>query len=319
MSRKISLKSLIFFDYSLFLIYIMRVTKEIIMEQNIEYLNSEEAARILGVNVSSIKRWTDSGKLSCIQTKGGHRKFLMSHLAKFLEDNLKISSRANIFAIENDYDLEISYHVMKGNFIILTDAIYNNAINGNRHEVQKILTGLYLGQYPLYEIYDHLLTPVLHRLGENWAEGKLSIIEEHIGSQSIRDCINRLQGIITLPKATGQIALCINTYEDLHDIALKMVQNVLEFRGFLTFFSGELTPVVDLDIILDKLKPLRLYVSSTYVADPGKTQPEVNQIFNLCAARNIDGYVGGSGWDSLDYDHPAVKARLKTFEQVYNV
>jgi MerR family transcriptional regulator, light-induced transcriptional regulator len=289
------------------------------MEQNVNYLNSEEAARILGVNVSSVKRWTDAGKLECIQTKGGHRKFLMSHLAKFLEEHLKLSSRVNIFTIENEYDREISYHVMKGNFIILTDAIYNNAINANRHEVQKILTGLYLGQFPLYEIYDHLLTPVLYRLGENWATGNLSIIEEHIGSQSIRDCIDRLQGIINIPKPTGQVALCMNTYSDLHDIALKMTQNILESRGFRTFFSGELTPTIELDVILDKLKPVRLYVSSTYVADPGQTQQEVDHIFKLCAARNIDVYVGGSGWDTLIYDHPAVKARLKMFEQVYNV
>jgi excisionase family DNA binding protein len=289
------------------------------MEQNINYLNSEQVAHLLGVNVSTIKRWTDSGKLECIQTKGGHRKFLISHVAKFLGDNTKLVSRANVFAIENDYDREISFHVMKGNYLFLTDAIYKNAIDGNRYEVQKILTGLYVGQYPLHEIYDHLLTPVLHRLGEDWAAGKISIIEEHIGSQSIRDCINRLQGIINIPKSNGLIALCLNTYDELHDIALKMIQNVLEVRGFQTFFAGEMTPVVGLDVILDKLKPARLYVSSTYVADPVKTQQEIKRIFNLCAELNIEVYVGGKGWDSLDYEHPTVKARLKTFEQVFNV
>ena len=55
------------------------------MEVTSIVLNSEEAARLLGVNVSSIKRWTDEGKLSCIRTAGGHRKFQMSHLADFLK------------------------------------------------------------------------------------------------------------------------------------------------------------------------------------------------------------------------------------------
>ncbi len=64
------------------------------MDQNISYLNSEEAARILGVNVSSIKRWTDNGKLECIQTDGGHRKFQLSHLSKFLEKHKKQNSQS---------------------------------------------------------------------------------------------------------------------------------------------------------------------------------------------------------------------------------
>ena len=63
------------------------------MESNVNYLNSEEAAKVLGVNVSSIKRWTDEGKLECIRTVGGHRKFLMNHLANFAEKNKKKSSK----------------------------------------------------------------------------------------------------------------------------------------------------------------------------------------------------------------------------------
>ena len=57
------------------------------MTKDIEYYNSQEAARILGVNVSTIKRWTDDGQLECIRTAGGHRKFIMSQLSKFLEAN----------------------------------------------------------------------------------------------------------------------------------------------------------------------------------------------------------------------------------------
>ena len=54
------------------------------MEQTINYFNSVEAARILGVNVSSIKRWTDEGTLECVKTGGGHRKFTLQHLANYL-------------------------------------------------------------------------------------------------------------------------------------------------------------------------------------------------------------------------------------------
>ncbi len=65
------------------------------MKGEIQYYNSDEAAKILGVNVSTIKRWTEEGRLSCIKTAGGHRKFLMEHLAAFLETNKKKTEKLN--------------------------------------------------------------------------------------------------------------------------------------------------------------------------------------------------------------------------------
>ena len=47
---------------------------------------ASQIAEIIGVNVSTIKRWTDSGKLECQQTIGGHRKFHLNHLRKFLKE-----------------------------------------------------------------------------------------------------------------------------------------------------------------------------------------------------------------------------------------
>ena len=45
-----------------------------------KYLNSKEVAMIMGVHVSTVKRWTDAGNLPCYQTPGGHRKFILSHI-----------------------------------------------------------------------------------------------------------------------------------------------------------------------------------------------------------------------------------------------
>ena len=54
--------------------------------EGIRHFNSIEVARILGVNVSTVKRWTEEGKLECIKTAGGHRKFLMAHLGDYVKN-----------------------------------------------------------------------------------------------------------------------------------------------------------------------------------------------------------------------------------------
>ena len=47
--------------------------------------NSYQLAKIIGVNVSTIKRWTESGKLNCSKTAGGHRKFNLNDISNFLK------------------------------------------------------------------------------------------------------------------------------------------------------------------------------------------------------------------------------------------
>ncbi len=287
------------------------------MEVTATVLNSEEAARVLGVNVSSIKRWTDEGKLSCIRTAGGHRKFQMTHLAEFLKKNNKKTSKLNIFSIENSQDLEINYHILKGDFNYLQSFLIKKALQANRDDVQNVLTGLHLGQYPLYQIYDELITPTLHEIGDRWMNNKLSVTEEHIASQIIRDAIIRLQGIIKVPRKKTRTAICLNLSLELHDIALKMVQNILEVRGFKTYFSGQKTPYLDLEQMLKKIKPDRLYISSTINEDTLMAEQEIHSIFDICQKSRTKVFLGGSGFDQISFDHPVVAKRLYTFQDVY--
>jgi excisionase family DNA binding protein len=288
------------------------------METGIQYFNSQEAAKILGVNVSTIKRWTDEGKLGCIKSAGGHRKFLMEHLATFLETNKKKTEKVNLFPIETETDLRISNHILKGNFNYLNELVLNQALSCNIERVQQVLNGLYLGQYHLYQIYDKLVTPVLYKIGQMWFENKISIAEEHISSQLILDAIIRLQGIIRLPRKKVGKALCMNFSNEFHSIALKMVEHILELRGYKVYYSGQNTPLIKLENVFMNFLPDRIYISGTIVSDPEMLQREFDEICRLSGEFDAKVYVGGRAFDTIIIDRPAVIRRLMTFEDVNN-
>jgi MerR family transcriptional regulator, light-induced transcriptional regulator len=287
------------------------------MKPTIKYFNSEDAAKILGVNVSTIKRWTEGGDLECIKTAGGHRKFLMAHLADFVEKNKKKSSRINLFPLENEQDIEVGYYIMKGDFHFLNRYILEQAMLSNREQVQQVFNGLYMGQFPLHQIYDLLVTPVLHQIGFLWEENQITITEEHLASQTIRDGIMRLQGIIRIPSEKIGKVLCITPSKELHDIPLKMVDHVLEARGYRIYYSGQLTPIAKIDQIFDKIKPDRLYISCTFVNDVHETQEEINELFRISGVYGTRVYVGGRGFDLLLHHNPVVEKRGYTFEEVH--
>jgi excisionase family DNA binding protein len=285
----------------------------------IKYFNSREAAKILGVNVSTIKRWTEEGKLQCIRSAGGHRKFLMEHLNAFLNQNKKRTSRVNLFPIESPEDLDLSHRILKGDFEFLTAYVLQNALNSRRERIQKVLNGLYLAQHPLPSIYDHIITPVLHRIGEMWESQTISIIDEHLASQNIRDSVVRLQGIIRIPEHKVGKALCLNPSHELHDLALKMVDHLLELRGFQVFYSGQITPTTDVAQILDDHLPDRLYISCTFVPDSVNVQEEMDVLFQLCLEKGVRVFVGGAGFDRINHRHPAVVKRLCSFSEVAEI
>jgi len=287
------------------------------MKEEIQYFNSHDAAKILGVNVSTVKRWTDEGKLECIKSIGGHRKFMMSHFADFLGRNNKKVSKVNVFPIEDDSDLEISHHILKGNYDYLIDYVLEQAFLSKRDRVQYVMNGLYLGQHALYEIYDNLVTHVLQKIGDMWEKDIKTVTEEHIATQTVRDSIVRLQGIIRIPEKKIGNALCINLFNELHDIALKMVDHILEVKGYRVLFSGQITPILKMEQVFETFKPERVYISSTIVDDQQTAQQEFENICDLCSTHNADVYVGGSGFEKINYEHPVVKSRMSRFEELY--
>ena len=57
-----------------------------------ELLTPAEAARKLGVTPNTVTRWSRDGKISAIQTMGGHRRFRRSEIERLLGDSSLVAS-----------------------------------------------------------------------------------------------------------------------------------------------------------------------------------------------------------------------------------
>ncbi|NOG47647.1 MAG: helix-turn-helix domain-containing protein [Calditrichaeota bacterium] len=279
--------------------------------------STEEAAKILGVNVSTIKRWSASGKLNCIKTAGGHRKFEMQHLTEFVEKHRQANATISTIPIENEEDLQLSEWILKKKYDVLYKFTLKQALNNNRQRVLQILKGLYLAKIGLHEIYDGIVTPVLHEIGDLWEAKQISIIEEHFASQTMKDSIIRLQSLIARPEIRKGVAMCMNLQNEMHDIPLKLVDHILEYRGYKVLYSGQITPQIYLQNIIEDFGPKRIYISGTYVKEIDQTQKELDLICDIAEKNSVDVFVGGQAFNLLNYEKPAVIDRLYTFQDVY--
>jgi len=282
------------------------------------YLSSEDVARILNVNVATVKRWTELGKLDCVKTAGGHRKFLLRHLAAFALKHKKYSEHLSLLAVTDSIDFELNTQVLKGEFEKLIPLFLSKAIACEYGMIQNILNNLYLVHQDLALIYDELLTPVLHQIGTMWAEGKLSIAEEHLASQAIRDGIVKMQDVVIKTDSNAGRVFVLTIGAELHDIPAKMVQHLLEARGFITIFSGQATPAGDTKSVFESFHPDRVYLSSTYIENTAAAQQEFNELVALCDKYEARLFCGGIGMRQLAMDEKTEPKLLASFREVKN-
>jgi excisionase family DNA binding protein len=54
-------------------------------EPEVEYLTPGQVARLLHVSPKTVNRWADQGRIGCIVTLGGHRRFARPDVTAVIE------------------------------------------------------------------------------------------------------------------------------------------------------------------------------------------------------------------------------------------
>jgi MerR family transcriptional regulator, light-induced transcriptional regulator len=108
-----------------------------------------------------------------------------------------------------------------------------------------------------------VLIPYLHELGERWADGSVSVAQEHFASNLVR---GRLLGLARDWGADGaSSAVLAGMPGEAHDIGLILLGVLISRRGWRVTFLGADTPFDTLEATVRSLRP-SLVVLSTYDA-----------------------------------------------------
>lgn len=188
-------------------------------------LTTSDVANLMGVGATSVKRWADAGVLRCVKTAGGHRRFLRSEVDRFIQTQAQ-PEEGSLDPFGADAWLRI--------FKELPD-VY--VVQGKLLEMRA-----QLGAW--WRVADHL-GRLLSRLGQAWREGELSVLEEHVASESLYRAI----GVIgaSLPVRTGapQVLLA-NAPGDEHTLGLALAELTAREAGWSTLWAGRRAPLDEL-------------------------------------------------------------------------
>lgn len=260
----------------------------------VKYFNSYQAAEIMNVNVSTIKRWTDAKKLDCTQTAGGHRKFTLYHINEFLKKSKK-KHQINIYKISDSLNEILCNHIENLDYKQLRIYFYDILLKGETKRITSILEALYLKSTPLYQIYDILVNPTLNKIGNSWYKGEISISHEHLASNTLNKAINNLNNLIINKKIDSPLTvLLFGVKNNHHSLPLQMTEQIFLSYGHKVINCSADTPVFSLKELIETRIPNIILISATYINDEKETINEIKELEKLNKKINANLFIAGA-------------------------
>ena len=259
-----------------------------------KYFNSYQAAKIMNVNVSTIKRWTDTKKLDCIQTPGGHRKFTLYQINEYYRKSKK-SKPINIYKISDSLNDLLCKHIENLDYKELNIYFFDILLEGDSERITSILESLYLKSESIYKIYDNLVCPCLNKIGNLWEKNQISIADEHLASNTIIKSINNLNSlIIKESNILSKLVLLFGIKNNNHSIPLQMAEQILVSHGHKVINCSSDTPIFSLKSMIENHKPNMILVSMTYIADKKESISEILQLKKINKNNKATLYIAGN-------------------------
>lgn len=260
--------------------------------------NTMEVSKMLQVDKSTVKRWTDEGKLKCFRTPGGHRKFRAEDLHQFMTEYNYGISPAHLYPQFASDDAIIRRIIVKKEFNVLANVCFSASINGRRSEIVKLFSEVYHNGLSLPMIFDEILRPTLKRILRLHLSGKLSAGEMQLAFNALSNAIILLSDIITKPAPSGKKAILATAEGDKRDIELKALALLLESEGYEVLNLGASVPTETINQLAASKKPNFIFIFASHIAQKDAFIDQHTSIRNTARSCGSKLIVGGDAYTS---------------------
>ncbi|MCG8588225.1 MAG: cobalamin-dependent protein [Proteobacteria bacterium] len=259
-----------------------------------ELISPRVAARILGVTPSSVKRWANEGRLPCVRTPGGHRRF---------ERHAVYAAKSQIAS--SDFEAHTANAPSLLALLLTGDA--------DPHAVQSFLLAERARAGSWWRVADSIGV-VVHELGARWEAGECSVAEEHMATECLRRGLATCAASLAASPDAPQCVIAAAEGE-VHTLGLSLLELALKERAWSVLWVGAPTPTDALLDVLETRKPDWLAVSvSSGSGDARQLADVAKRLGSACREHDVGLVLGGLGpWpEQPDYGY-----RARTFQELH--
>jgi methanogenic corrinoid protein MtbC1 len=185
--------------------------------------------------------------------------------------------------------------------------VFEALVEGRVEDVSAMLVNAYLHGHTLASLFDEVLSRAMHRVGELWYEGKLSVAQEHVATRTALSAIQRLRGVIDVAEENGLLAICCGGEDDFHELSVQCTKVLLESEGWRVTNLGPNTPFFALAEATEWSTPQLVCVSATILHNLDRAVREYSEFRDVARGKGTAIVLGGAGLsdDSIRKRFPA--------------
>jgi excisionase family DNA binding protein len=279
------------------------------------FFTTNEVAKMLQVDKSTVKRWTDENKLKCFRTPGGHRKFRAEDLYNFMSEyNYGVATLRMIPQMASDEAI-IKRIVANKEFNVLHSVCFGAAIKGKKDEIITLFSEVHRAGLPLSSTFDHILRPTLKKMNDTFRSNKISVIENHLALNALSGAIVQLADSIAHQTKNEKTIICTSLEAEKNDIEFKALTTLLEIDGYAVLNLGVgMSPEI-IGELIGKVNPFAVCLYTSVSSDPKKLMEDTRIVVNA-KSKNIPTYVvGGQAYVDAMPAYQSLNVKLcNTFE-----
>jgi len=147
----------------------------------------------------------------------------------------------------------------------------------------------YTKNFSVSDFFDKILRPVMYKIGDDWANGKISIATEHVASNVAQTLVKIIMDQVTGNVNKKKILICVPLGEE-HHIGCDVLETYLSIKGYKVYNIGTSIPTESILCFIKSNKPDIVFLSITLEDNIPAGQRLVRKIKEQY---NIPIFVGG--------------------------
>jgi excisionase family DNA binding protein len=253
------------------------------------YASTSQVAQALGVSVTTVKRWVDTGILPAYKTAGGHRKLLMADVLRLTrEGGLPQADLSRLDPRIIQQDSPSPAQLCNTLSVALRDADITLA--------RSIIFSAYQSGLPIETIADQIISPVMSQIGHDWMIGRLDVLHEHRATQICTSVLYELKATLEANAERDRpVAVGGSPENDHYLLANLLAQMTLLDAGWHAINLGPHTPIASFRLALTELRPQIVWLSINHLADPERFLAEYTEFYREAGRYGVAVAVGGRG------------------------
>jgi MerR family transcriptional regulator, light-induced transcriptional regulator len=218
-----------------------------------DLITTSQAAALLQVHESSVKRWSNSDGLTSQKTTGGHRRLALAELFAFAKQKNITADILALYPHEEEVAVACLAALEKNDFTELRDLILKFCdILPSRNLSKLLLYAENVIGIPLSKLYDEAVGGALREVGRQWQSGSRTIALEHRFTQKVVDALyaklaameyeneQRVSPVIPLSQTIKAVVGCAEGC--YHEIGGLMSRIILQKHGYEVTYLGPNSP-----------------------------------------------------------------------------